>query len=201
MLALDLRARIFGMADDDHVHQPGKSAFPNTSWGLVLAAGDDLRGRDAFGMLCRRYWSPIYASLRRKGFAPTEAEDRVQGFFLHVIEQNTFTHADRSRGRFRSFLFGALRRFLASEDEHERALKRGGGRRFIALDAPEMEALMWASSDDTLSLDLQFDRQWARMLLVNALAVLRDEHERSGQALWFESLQACLDPGAVTPSY
>jgi RNA polymerase sigma-70 factor (ECF subfamily) len=186
----------------DHDRPQGSTRFPETSWGLVVAArGNASDTRAAFAELCRRYWMPIYASLRRQGFDSAEAEDLVQGFFLRLIEHDTVTRADRERGRFRSFLLGALRRFLASEDERESAIKRGGDCRFVPFEATAMEALMPVGGDEAFSLDLQFDREWARALVDHALALLREEHVRSGHAELFESMQPCLDPGANAPSY
>ena len=101
-------ARDHGVLPDDTRSRRG-SVFPNTSWGLVLAARDDDSGREAFSTLCRRYWMLIYATLRRQGFVPADAEDLVQGFFLHLVERGTVARADPQRGRFRSFLLGSLR--------------------------------------------------------------------------------------------
>lgn len=181
--------------------QRGSAAFPETSWGLVLAAGNDSGGRAAFAELCRRYWTPIYASLRRHGFASAKAEDLTQSFFLRLIEDRTIERAESERGRFRSFLLGALRRFLSDDRERESALKRGGGEGPLPLDIVAIESRLAINDDEVDSLDLEFDRQWAQTLVDNALQTLRDEHVRSGQGDLFELLQSCLDPGAAPPSY
>ena len=190
-----------GLAVTDRVPVSGSPAFPNTSWGLVLAARGDDRGRDAFGTLCRRYWMPIYASLRRQGFAPADAEDLVQGFFLHLVERDTIARADPERGRFRSFLLGALRWFLANDREREQARKRGGGGGFVTINIAEVESTLQCEGENEANLDLQFDRQWARTLVGNALDVLNAEYVESGQAQVYAALQPCLDPGVETPSY
>ncbi len=176
--------------------------FPDTSWGLVLSTGEDdaARARNAFAALCRQYWMPIYATLRRQGFARDDAEDLTQGFFHHLIEHGTVTHADRERGRFRSFLLGVLRRFLVDERERASARKRGSEQSFVTLDVAAYEAQS-AAHDDMLSLDLQFDRQWARTLLANALAALREDYAHGGQIRVYEALRPCLDPGATLPDY
>jgi RNA polymerase sigma-70 factor (ECF subfamily) len=179
----------------------GNSLFPNTSWGLVLAARDDEGGRDAFSTLCRRYWTPIYSSLRRQGFVPADAEDLVQGFFLHLIERGTVARADRERGRFRSFLLGALRWFLANDRERDIARKRGGRCSFIPIDIAEIESTLQYDAASQATLDLQFDRQWAHALIENALGALRAEYVEIGQAQIYAILQPCLDPGVETPSY
>ncbi|MCK9537634.1 MAG: hypothetical protein M0Q70_00700 [Dokdonella sp.] len=156
---------------------------------------------DALAELCVRYWMPIYASLRRQGFASAEAEDLVQGFFLHLIEQGTVARAERERGRFRNFMLGALRRFLGSESERERALKRGSDCHFVPFDAATMESLLPVTDESALSLDLQFDREWARTLIDNAVGTLREQHVREGDGELFDALRACLDPGAGVPTY
>ncbi|MEO8809796.1 MAG: hypothetical protein ABI386_06085 [Rhodanobacter sp.] len=180
----------------------GGTAFPETSWGLVLAVRDDAAGgRDAFEGLCRRYWMPVYASVRRQGFSPSDAEDLVQGFFMHLIERGTVGRADPTRGRFRSFLLGALRWFLANEYERESARKRGGHSTFIPIDLAEVESSLQFSTESEVSLDLLFDRQWARALVRNALLALHAEYDRSGQAQLYETLQCCLDPAVASPSY
>ncbi len=188
------------MAVHDMPH--GSAAFPETSWGLVLATRDDARsGRDPFAVLCGRYWKPVYAHLRRQGFAPADAEDLVQGFFLHLIERGTVGRADPARGRFRSFLLGALRWFLSNEYERESARKRGGHSTFVSIDRAEVESSLQCSVESEASLDLQFDQQWARALVRNALDALRAEYVESGQAQLYANLQSCLDPAIATPPY
>lgn len=180
---------------------PGNSQFPNTSWGLVLAArGDDAR-RAAFSTLCRRYWTPIYASLRRRGFAPADAEDLVQGFFLHLVEHDTVARADPERGRFRSFLLGALRWFLANDHERETARKRGGQNSFVTVDIAEVESTLRCSEANQTAPELLFDQQWARALVRNALGALQAEYASNGQAKTYEVLQPCLNPAIETPAY
>jgi RNA polymerase sigma-70 factor (ECF subfamily) len=187
------------------VHQDGRAfgsaSFPNTSWGLVLATRADDGGHAALGALCRRYWMPIYASLRRHGFPPADAEDLTQGFFLHLIERGSIARADPQRGRFRSFLLGALRWFLANDREREQALKRGGKSVFVPIDVSEIEAGMRFDADDAVSLDLQFDRQWALAVVRNALDALGAEYARQGQDREYGALRPCLDPFAASPSY
>ena len=177
--------------------------FPDTSWGLVLAAGArrEGRARDAFAALCRHYWMPIYASLRRQGFATNDAEDLTQGFFLHLIDGGAVARADPERGRFRSFLLGALCRFLANDRDRENARKRGGDRVFISFDTAAVEAQFPQDDEGALSLQLQFDRRWARTLVSNALTTLGAEHEASGEADLFVALQPCLGTGGESPSY
>jgi DNA-directed RNA polymerase specialized sigma24 family protein len=185
----------------DNARLGASSRFPDTSWGLVLAAGDrvEARAHEAFAALCRQYWMPIYASLRRQGFAASDAEDLTQGFFLHLIDAGAVSRADPGRGRFRSFLHGALVRFLANDRERENALKRGGDRVFVSFDKTAVEAEL-PIDDEGASLQLQFDRRWARALVTNALAQLGAEHAASGESELFAALQPTLSSGDV-PSY
>lgn len=179
----------------------GVSQFPNTSWGLVLAARDDGHRRDAFSTLCRRYWTPIYASLRRRGFRQDDAEDLVQGFFLHLVEHGTVARADPQRGRFRSFLLGALRWFLSNDRERESARKRGGIATFVAIDVAEFESTLPSADAGAEALDLLFDRQWARALVRNALSALRSEYVANGQERTYDVLHPCLGIGNESASY
>jgi RNA polymerase sigma-70 factor (ECF subfamily) len=150
-------------------------------------------------MLCRRYWFPIYASLRRHGFTAADAEDLTQGFFLHLTERDTVSRANPERGRFRDFLIGVLRWFLAHEHERTQARKRGGGNKFVAIDIHEVESWLPLDNAAAGSFELQFDRQWAQTLVRNALAELQTEYSETGEAQVFVALRPCLDPSAPTP--
>lgn len=182
-------------------HAQGSSKFPETSWALVLATRVDAEAGDALGVLCRRYWPPVYASIRRQGFAPADAEDLTQAFFLHLLEHGTLMRADPDRGRFRSFLLGALRWFLANAREHDNARKRSGTRKFVTIDAAEIESALHDDGSDAATFEMQFDREWARTVVGNALAALRDKYAGNGQADTWDVLQSCLDPGAEAPPY
>ncbi|MBS0557446.1 MAG: sigma-70 family RNA polymerase sigma factor [Proteobacteria bacterium] len=182
------------------VHAAGGARFPDTSWGLVLSARDRASPNDAFAQLCRRYWMPIYVSLRRQGIAPADADDLVQGFFLSLFEDNAVARADPQRGRFRNFLLGALRRFLANEHEREHARKRGGAAQFVEFDTNAVEIQLSADESST-PLELLFDRQWARALLANAMDALREEYVRAGNSTVYAALESSLDPGAGAPDY
>jgi RNA polymerase sigma-70 factor (ECF subfamily) len=185
----------------DNARYRAGARFPDTSWGLVLAAGDraEARARDAYATLCRQYWMPIYASLRRQGFDASDAEDLTQGFFLHLIAGGTVSRADPARGRFRSFLHGALARFVASDRERERALKRGGDRLLVPFDKVAAEAEV-VGSDDGTPPQLQFDRRWARTLVANAFARLAAEYAESGDSALFDALRPMLS-GREMPTY
>ena len=110
--------------------------FPTTHWSLLAQAtlGGETAGRQALEDLFRRYWSPLQQFIRARGYNVTEAEDLTQDFVLHLLEHSTIKRADRLRGRFRSFLLGALVRFLADEYDRRHARKRGSGMAHISLE-------------------------------------------------------------------
>ena len=141
--------------------------------------------------LCRCYWRPLYAFVRQRGFAPTEAEDLTQEFFSRLLSNGALAAADPERGRFRSFLLGSLKNFLANEWDKSRRLKRGGGVEFLDWDALDAEArchLEPGAADD----DAVFDRVWAETLVAEVMARLRGEVERDSGAERFEALKPFL---------
>lgn len=177
------------------------SRFPDTSWGLVLATRDPERERQAFAALCESYRAPVLATLRRRGHATPDAEDLVQGFFLHLLERSTVARADPARGRFRSFMLGALRWYLANTLEHQQAARRHAPQAALGLERADAElAARHASAEDT-TFELQFDREWASALVSHALENLRAEYARLGQAQVFDVLHATLDPHGPAPTY
>src|SRR5215467_1586487 len=140
--------------------------FPTTQWSLLARAtmSGDSSGRHALEELCRRYWSPLYQFIRARGYNEAEAKDLTQEFLLHLVEHSTLQKVDRSRGRFRSFLCGALVRFLADAYDKRRAQKRGGGSLHVELDSAAEELGAISIPDE-----LVFDREWALVILENAL--------------------------------
>ena len=165
--------------------------FLTTHWSAVqnARAADSKRANAALETLCRTYWYPLYAFVRRLGHSPHDAEDLIQGFFAQCIEKNYLHTADRQKGRFRSFLLIALKRFLANEWDRARTRKRGGDRQIISLDAEQRYASEPAS---TLSPDKLFERRWALTLLENVLAKLKAEQLEAGRGAIFEALQPVL---------
>src|ERR1700757_1358794 len=126
-----------------HASSETDERFAETSWSVIIAAGARTpeRAREGMAQLCRVYWRPIYAYLRRIGYAREEAEDLTQSFFQHLLENDTLRRASREKGRFRSFLLGALKVCLSDEQARRRRLKRGGGAQFISTDELEAEEL------------------------------------------------------------
>jgi len=172
-------------------------AFVTTHWSVVLAAGrsDTTRARTALEQLCHHYWQPLYAYVRRTGHSREEAQDLTQAFFARLLAQNTVARADPARGRFRSFLLGSLKHFLAHEWEKGRAQKRGGEAQFLALefDTAETRCLQPIAPGDTP--DRAFDRQWALALLEVVLGRVRREYRDAGRDELFVGLKDTLTGG------
>lgn len=152
--------------------------FPPTAWTDLrsLSAGDDpVRQRDALERLCRVYWKPIYAFIRRRGQPPDAARDLTQDFFHHLLRKERLKLADQRRGRFRSFILRALQNFLASDWDRRSAQKRDE-RVVIPLDAPlDEEGRTLDPAGGTAPPDLAFDRLWALELLAAARRRLVDD--------------------------
>jgi RNA polymerase sigma-70 factor (ECF subfamily) len=173
---------------------PGRREFHSTRWSLVLAAGapDESRAREALEELCRAYWYPLYAFVRYRGHSPEEAEDLTQSFFTRIIEKRGLATADPEKGRFRSYLLGAMKNFLANEWHRARALKRGGGRTLLEWDALAPEARFSLEPAQPSDPDAGFDRQWARETIDRALSKLREELDTRGKGEQFDALSGCL---------
>jgi RNA polymerase sigma factor (sigma-70 family) len=158
---------------------------------LVLAAGrsGDAQGAAAWGDLCRIYWYPLYSYIRCRGYGPADTEDLTQGFFLHLLEGEAVARADQRKGRFRSFLLGALNHYLADARDRARAKKRGGGALTISIDAPEAEERYRLEPVDRWSPDRLFERQWALALVDEVLKRLQQLELAAGRGAAFERLR------------
>ena len=173
-------------------------SFSATRWSVVLAAAGD--AEDALATLCRAYWYPLYAFLRRQGLNTHDAEDVTQGFFAHIVETDALAQVDRAKGRFRTFLLASLKHFLADERDRAKAQKRGGGRAVISLDACEAEERYALEPRDELSPDKLFDRRWAIAVIERALARLDAEYSATGKGALFSALKPLLTaPGSARP--
>ena len=148
--------------------------FAATRWTVVLAARRETspQARVALEELCRQYWYPLYAYVRRSGYESHEAEDLTQEFFVRLLAKNYLAEVDPEKGKFRSFLLASLKHFLANEWDKARAQKRGGGRTFVSLDA---ETRYRQEPVDELTADKLLDRQWALALLEQVLGRLEAE--------------------------
>jgi RNA polymerase sigma factor (sigma-70 family) len=177
--------------------------FAATPWSEVLAAGDSsLPGsREALQRLCRIYWYPLYAFIRRQGSGAHDAEDLVQGFFADLLENRVLSVADPARGRFRSFLLTRLKHFLSDERKKAHAQKRGGNRTAVSLDAASAEERYRLEPVTELTPETSFDQRWAVTVLEQTVARLRAEYVAAGREELFEALK-CFQPGeAADQSY
>jgi DNA-directed RNA polymerase specialized sigma24 family protein len=177
--------------------------FAETAWSVVLAAGaaTPARAKEGMAQLCSIYWRPIYAYLRRTGYAREEAEDLTQSFFQHLLENDTLRRASREKGRFRSFLLGALKVCLSDEQARRRTLKRGGGAQFISTDELQAEELHHLRAFHEAAPDEILDARWASVILERALTKVRREFSAEGKAETFEALSAFLSGGKAGISY
>jgi RNA polymerase sigma-70 factor (ECF subfamily) len=172
------------------------ACFNTTHWSVVLAAGQpgSSQAGAALEALCRSYWYPLYAYLRRRGFSPADAQDLTQGFFTRLLQKNLPAQADRAKGKFRSFLLMTLDHFLADERERRSAGKRGGGQVLLSLDAEAPEERYRLEPVDEATPEKLFERRWAQTILDQALTRLRDEYATAGKADTYAVLQA-FGPG------
>jgi len=178
-----------------------RGAFVTTHWSMVLAAqGRSPAAQQALENLCRTYWRPLYGFVRYEGYSPAEAEDITQGFFALLLERKDFQSVRQEKGRLRSFLLASLKHFMANERRDAAALKRGGGRTFIPLDADRAEETAEFERSDTLSADRLYDRRWALTVLDRVFARLRDESAGSDNAALIERLSKLLSGEPDQPS-
>jgi RNA polymerase sigma-70 factor (ECF subfamily) len=177
--------------------------FVTTHWSVVLASrrSDSTQARAALEKLCQIYWYPLYAFVRRLGHRSYDAEDLVQGFFERCLEKNYLNAADQAKGRLRSFLLLALKRFLANERDKACTRKRGSGHIPVALDALSAEARYALEPTDRLSADKLYERRWALTLLETVLARLEHEQAAAGRLAGFEQLKECLTSGGRGEPY
>lgn len=181
---------------------PGNDSFSTTQWSVVFAAAsDNTESRNALESLCRAYWPPIYAYIRRTGYDGEQSRDLTQQFFVRVIEGGLLAGATPERGRFRSYLLGALKHFLADFQDWSQAQKRGGGREVFSLDAMEGESsYCWEPADDRTP-DKLFERRWALTVMVRALQRLEEECRLAGKGRLFASLRGFLSESGPDKTY
>lgn len=180
----------------------GSPRFQTTQWSLVAAAGngEPVEARAALEQLCRGYWYPVYAFIRRRGYQPDDARDLTQEFFARLIEKEHLEAADQQRGRFRTFLLTAVTRFLANQQERAAAQKRGGGQHPLSLNVSDGESRYQCEPADHWTAERLFDRRWALTLLDRTLASLRAENEATGKAAHFDALKVYLTGESGAPS-
>jgi RNA polymerase sigma-70 factor (ECF subfamily) len=181
--------------------QHGGVAFTTTHWSVVLEAqGESPAAQEALGKLCRTYWRPIYAFVRRQGFRPEEAEDITQGFFAQLLERKKFSALRKEKGRLRSFLLGALKYFVADERRRAMAIKRGEGQRVIPLEGFRVDDRLEMEPADPVTAEMIYERRWALTVLEQVLERLKNEYRIAGNTALFDSLKQLLPDEPGSPS-
>ncbi|HZS19028.1 MAG TPA: sigma-70 family RNA polymerase sigma factor [Candidatus Udaeobacter sp.] len=173
--------------------------FATTHWSVVLTAqSESAIAREALEKLCRAYWRPLYAFVRRQNYSHEEAEDITQGFFAVFLERKDFERLRAERGRLRSYLLVSLKHFLADERRRAMAVKRGKGRPLIPLEDLFANAEETLEPSDRLTADRIYERGWALNLLDHVFSQLRDEYRSADKAALFDWLKQLLpdEPGA-----
>jgi RNA polymerase sigma factor (sigma-70 family) len=170
--------------------------FRTTNWSVVLlSAQSQLPGsQSALADLCRVYWYPLYAFVRRRGYNAQDAEDLTQGFFLSLLERKSLRRADRAKGKFRSFLLASLKNYLIDAFDRTNSVKRGGHIEFVGLDLESGEERYLGEAASALNAESAFDARWAATLLTHVINRLREEYAAQGKGAMFSTLQAFLDP-------
>jgi RNA polymerase sigma-70 factor (ECF subfamily) len=179
------------MNTDPGFSAENSGAFATTHWSVVqsVGGGDADRAAQALEELCRKYWYPIYAFVRRRGSDCQEAQDLTQAFFAYLLEKESLKQADRQKGRFRTFLLASVTNFLNNEWAKKRTLKRGGGRSIISLDEVAAETRYQCEPVDSGTPEKFFERRWAMTLLQQVLDQLKEDYVASGKAELFARLE------------
>jgi len=182
---------------------PAATSFTTTHWSVVLASaqGDSPQAAAALEQLCRAYWYPLYAFVRRQGHNPHDAEDLLQSFFARFLEKNYLDDVDRSKGRFRSFLLAALRHFLADEWDKATATKRGGQLRFLSLEEGAAESRYWEEPASELTPEKLYEQRWACVLLERVMRRLEEDSAEAGKRLYYDALKPFLVGESHSVSY
>ena len=176
----------------------GKRSFSNTHWSVVLSVNhcNSEVARAALGQICRTYWYPLYAYVRRSGCSVEDAEDLTQMFFERLLENNSIGAVSPERGKFRSFLLASLKNFLINEWQKARAQKRGGPHKLVSLEGT-FEARYFREPADLMTPEELYHRRWALTILENVMSGLREEYAEAGQVEQFDALKPAIAGGAI----
>ena len=184
------------MSPDDCGSVGGCDPFMPTQWSLVLSAGQS-GCAEALEQLCRIYWPPVHAQLRRQGIDAWQAQDLTQEFFARLLAGDSFAGVSPDKGRFRSFLLAALKHFQINEWKRERTLKRGGGVFPLAFDAMDPAIREACEPRDDETPDLAYDRRWAMTVLARVRERMRGEFAAAGQEDRYRALEPYLQDGSA----
>ena len=180
------------LADHDENSTPVPvGQFTTTQWSVVLLAnqGGSTEAQRALEELCRSYWYPLYAFLRRQGLSPEDAQDLTQEFFSQLLQRNDLSRVSPDQGRFRSFLLASLKHLMLNEQKRAHRLKRGGGQVPISLDLERAASRYAQEPSHDLTPEKIYERRWALTILEKTLARLRDEYRGSDRLALFERLK------------
>ena len=183
--------------------QGTRARFRETHWSVVLAAGEGETSRAAAALdkLCRAYWQPLYAYVRRRGHGPHDAQDLTQEFFLLLLARQDLARVHPAKGKFRTFLLACLDHFLKNEWHKRQTLKRGGGQSPLQLDVGEAEESLRTELRPEVSPERLFDRRWAVAVLNQAIDGLRREMIEAGDESLFQELHVFLTEPASPAGY
>jgi DNA-directed RNA polymerase specialized sigma24 family protein len=190
------------LAENGSLHS---DLFPPTHWSVVLSAGrDDAESEVAQAALaerCQTYWAPLYSFVRSRGYTVHDAQDLTQSFFAYLLEHKIYARVERQKGKFRSFLLASLKNFLTHASDRERALKRGGGQKFLPLHEEQIENAesLFQTHSSTSSAGRVFDRSWAAALVTAGLERLAADYKGESKERLFKELRAFLGGGAGPP--
>ena len=181
----------------------GAESFATTHWSVVLLAGqsNSAQAADALEKLCRAYWYPLYAFVRRQGYDPHAAQDLTQEFFSRLLARNELESVDRSKGKFRSFLLAAMKHFLANEWNRSQRQKRGGGSAHFSLDVASAEDRYQLDPADELTPENIYERRWAETLIDSVTLRLQGEFAKAGMSRRFDELKVFLLADEEPASY
>ena len=177
--------------------------FATTHWSVILAAGqgDTPQSAAALEQLCRTYWYPLYAFVRRQGYSPQDSEDLLVGFFARFLEKHYLEEVDQAKGRFRSFLLAALKHYLANEWDKAKAVRRGGRVEFLSLEGEAAESRYWEEPASDLTPEKLYEQRWACVLLERVMERLQHDFDASGKDPPFEALKCFLQGEGGSVSY
>ena len=200
----------FSAMREDKAHQTGVGLnhwgdqFPDTHWTVLIQDKGKTphmgSQEEQFTFLCSRYWYPLYAYLRKRGHSSHDAQDLTQGFFTHLLSGDRISNLDPSKGRFRSYLLGAMDHYLSDRRKYQNAQKRGGGKVPISIEEELAENRYQDEPTDDLTPAKLFERKWALTILNESKGLLEQEFSEQGKGAIFSEIEAFLietpPPGA-----
>ena len=181
----------------------GPRDFATTHWSVVIdaAAKDSTNRRIALESLCADYWYPLYFYVRRQGKNDHEAKDLIQGFFSKLWEKRYLQTVCPEKGRFRAFMMMAIKRYMANEWKKEQAAKRGGQVAHISFNCDGADERYAHEGDSALSVEEQFDRQWALTILNTVFHRLAEDYQKRGKEELYQFLRTTLPGQSQIMSY